>query len=588
MGATGLGNPRIMKDIAVPSGPPIAVILRNDQSTPFGFVCGLLEAVFSMRKPEAQKLASDCHLYGEATVGRYPPIVAEAMIAECRRRITEANHKLDFDVRDTSLAARDCCTLCGQSSRQLSKFARGNVCEACMIGVTQNVRAETSRHSFAHSYELLQWHFAGYRTDEIITTSRTFPANMRADVHVAIHDLFAGRSQRFVGIAVQNHYEPLTFTALLQAGNHAKAIAPVTYEEVDTGEDAPISCPANGLWLIEEDALRMAILVARNYNFRGESSILVEVAAPKAEDGPRSVEAKFNALAAAVGVAPSYRGKVLSFERGDSYSRKSTGIMVHRLPKVERSEVILPAATLRLLERNFLDFARNRGELKKLGLSAKKGILLYGPPGTGKTHTIRYLAGALPDHTTLLVTSEQAALIGEYFTLARLLQPSLLVIEDADLIARAREDIGGPCAEVLLNKLLNEMDGLKEDADIFFILTTNRPEQLEGALTGRPGRIDQAIEFPLPDKTGREKLVKLYAGSLKIGDDIVTEIVNRTEGVSAAFIKELMRRAAQSAIERDPEGVVIVEDIDSTLQDMLFRGGRLNASLLGASAVAPG
>ena len=464
-----------MLEIAVPSGIPIAVIVRNDQSTPYAFVCGLLELIFSIRKPEAQKLASDCHLYGEATVGWYPPAVADAMIAECRRRITAASHKLDFDVRDTSLAGRDRCSLCGQSSRQLSKFAKGNVCEACMIGVTQNVRAETSRRSFTHSYELLQWHFAGYRTDEIITTSRTFPAHMRADLHLAVHDLLAGRSQRFVGIDAQNHYEPLTFTALLQTGNRAKAIAPVTYEEVDTGEDAPISCPANGLWLIEEDALRMAVLVARNSNFRGDSSILVEIAAPKGEAATRSVEATFNALAAAVAVARCYRGKVLSFEGGGSYSGKSTGVMVHRLPKVQRSEVILPAATLRLLERNLLDFARNRGELKKLGLSAKKGILLYGPPGTGKTHTIRYLAGVLPDYTTLLITSEQAALIGEYFTLARLLQPSLLVIEDADLIARARENMGSACEEVLLNKLLNEMDGLREDADIFFILTTNRP-----------------------------------------------------------------------------------------------------------------
>ena len=197
-----------MQEIAVPSATPIAVILRNDQSTPCAFVCGLLELVFSMRKPEAQKLASDCHLYGEATVGWYPPAVADAMIAECRRQITAGSYKLDFDVRDTSLAARDCCSLCQQSSGQLSKFAKGNVCEACMIGVTQNVRAETSRRSFTHSYELLQWHFAGYRTDEIITTSRTFPAHMRADLHLAFHDLLAGRSQRYVGIAAQNHYEP--------------------------------------------------------------------------------------------------------------------------------------------------------------------------------------------------------------------------------------------------------------------------------------------------------------------------------------------------------------------------------------------
>jgi SpoVK/Ycf46/Vps4 family AAA+-type ATPase len=65
--------------------------------------------------------------------------------------------------------------------------------------------------------------------------------------------------------------------------------------------------------------------------------------------------------------------------------------------------------------------------------------------------------------------------------------------------------------EALLNKLLNEMDGLREDTEVLFTLTTNRPDQIELALVSRPGRIDQAIEFPLPDEEGRAKLTKLYA-----------------------------------------------------------------------------
>jgi ATP-dependent 26S proteasome regulatory subunit len=97
---------------------------------------------------------------------------------------------------------------------------------------------------------------------------------------------------------------------------------------------------------------------------------------------------------------------------------------------------------------------------------------------------------------------------------------------------------------VLLNKLLNEMDGLKQDADILFVLTTNRPEQLESALAGRPGRIDQAIEVPVPNDVGRQKLVQLYGKGLPLGETIVSVAAERTEGVSAAFIKELMRRGA--------------------------------------------
>ena len=111
-----------------------------------------------------------------------------------------------------------------------------------------------------------------------------------------------------------------------------------------------------------------------------------------------------------------------------------------------------------------------------------------------------------------LITAEQVALLPEYFALARLLQPALVVIEDADLIARSRNSMHSACEEATLNQLLNEMDGLKEEADIFFILTTNRPE-------------------------GRRKLMALYSGQLKLREPVQTEMVRQTQGVSAAFIK---------------------------------------------------
>ena len=90
------------------------------------------------------------------------------------------------------------------------------------------------------------------------------------------------------------------------------------------------------------------------------------------------------------------------------------------------------------LDRHIIRFASERSALKALGQSGRKGVLLYGPPGTGKTHTIRYLAERLQDHTTFLVTAEQIGMIAVYFRLARLFAPSIIVIEDADLIARQR------------------------------------------------------------------------------------------------------------------------------------------------------
>ena len=169
-------------------------------------------------------------------------------------------------------------------------------------------------------------------------------------------------------------------------------------------------------------------------------------------------------------------------------------------------------------------------------------------------------------------------------TLARLLQPAIVVIEDVDLIAKDRHLMQSACDESLLNKLLNEMDGLKQDSQVFFILTTNRPETLEAALASRPGRIDQSIEFPLPGQKEREQLILLYSKNINISEKLLIEIVNRTEGTGAAFIKELMRRSVQFALEANVEGSIAISQVKDALDEMLFAGGRLNVKLLGGNS----
>jgi ATP-dependent 26S proteasome regulatory subunit len=115
---------------------------------------------------------------------------------------------------------------------------------------------------------------------------------------------------------------------------------------------------------------------------------------------------------------------------------------------------------------------------------------------------------------------------------------------------------------------------------VLFILTTNRPAELEEALTSRPGRVDQAIEFPRPDDNGRRQLIKLYSGGLAFDTDLEELIVRKTKGPSGAFIKELMRRSAQFLLE-DGGRDLAARHIESALDEMLFSGGELNSKLLG-------
>ena len=185
-------------------------------------------------------------------------------------------------------------------------------------------------------------------------------------------------------------------------------------------------------------------------------------------------------------------------------------------------------------------------------------------------------------HTSLLVTAEQVVFFDEIMGVARALQPSVVVIEDADLLAGTRDN-RGDCSQLLLNSLLNHMDGLTEDAEIMFILTTNRPETLEEAVRDRPGRIDQAVEIPLPDANCRTRLLNLYKADMTLGARVADECVKRSEGASAAFMREVARRMGQFAIVRGFDSISL-SDMHDALGDMVSDGS-LTKKALGAEAI---
>jgi hypothetical protein len=426
-------------------------------------------------------------------------------------------------------------------------------------------------------------HFGKIRLDSLIAVGRTFPVTSRADLQVALEQIFAEKYKVTpIGIHPQYSHEALSMAHLTTEGHYPPLVGPLQHDEVDIGTSAPVRCLHHGLWLGRCVEAAFMVLLTPAHRFGEVLGVKVEIAVPPGEEGANFSHAFFAEVEELVNTTGSYRGKVISLERVDNYSGHVGVVRVHKLRSVNKEEVILPNKTLELLVRNVTSFVKQRKSLRRLDMPVKKGLLFYGPPGTGKTHTIHYLAGQLEDHTTLLITAEQVGLLDRYIQLARFLQPAMVVIEDVDLIARDRTQMHSPCEESLLNKLLNEMDGLREDAEILFVLTTNRPEQLEAALASRPGRIDQAIEFPLPDEDGRRKLIQLYARGIALDHETTLNLVARTRNASAAFIKELMRRSAQYYIDEGAQGSLRQRHLDAALEEMLFSGGSLNLKLLGA------
>jgi hypothetical protein len=433
--------------------------------------------------------------------------------------------------------------------------------------------------------KMLQKHFHGNAPHTLVTTGRSFPLASRVDVQLALDDFFAKdpNAQRLGLYSPHQGMQAIGISQLLQRTPFPVDVGPLQYDDVDVGEALPVRCIREALWVSNDGGLPFAVLIGRGMQMGMPLGVQVDVATPGSEAGIKFSEQFFDRLEKNISTGRTYRGKVISLETAFDYTGRTGNVKVHRLRSVRREDVILPEKTVALLENNLTGFVGVREQIRQMGLSAKKGLLFYGPPGTGKTHTIHYLASTMPGHTTLLITAEQVVLLEHYFKLARFLQPSIIVVEDVDLIARERTQMQHPGQEVMLNKLLNEMDGLREDAEVIFILTTNRPDQLEPALASRPGRIDQAIEFPLPDETGRAKLARLYAHGMKLNESVADAIVSKTKGASAAFIKELMRRSAQFALLEGKEPILTLKSVDAALEEIVFVGGSLNLKILGAA-----
>jgi hypothetical protein len=408
-----------------------------------------------------------------------------------------------------------------------------------------------------------------------------FDASEHANLQLAL-DRVASESpaSRLLGLPSELlHFGNFSFGAVLTGRFHGPTDpVPPEFVNVPVDVDRSLPCVRLGVYLLELDGDRIAVLLGVGEDHGPRSGLLLDVVAADAAIANRFV-VHIRALMHELNI---YRGKILSF----SFSEWGRfGVQFHELPNVKRDDIVLPPDDLAAIEAHTVRVSRHADRLRRAGQHLKRGLLLYGPPGTGKTLSVMYLCGQMSGRTTLLLSGPGAGALGQAIAIARALQPSMVVLEDVDLVAYERT-MPGMGTNPLLFQLLNDMDGLAADADVVFVLTSNRVDLLEPALAARPGRIDQAVEIGLPDASCRTRLLDLYLADLGLDAQALGDVVDRSEGVSAAFIKELARRAALIAADRDPEATKLVatpDDVRAALDDLLHHSAPVLRSALGAN-----
>jgi DNA polymerase III delta prime subunit len=401
-----------------------------------------------------------------------------------------------------------------------------------------------------------------------------FPAWDQANLQIALDHALAreGCSCETVGVAGEaRHHAGVGLGDMMRANHYA--VGSVEHAEAPVGPGRTLACVDFAVLLITSpDGTLAAFLHRGDENpFQRASDIEVQVAAPDRE----RAEEFLATLRELIEEHDVFRGQVITIES----SPQGTQLVFAERPDMDAGELVLPDGVIQRVERHLAGPSLHREKLVAMGRHMSRGLLLYGPPGTGKTHTVRYLTGRLRDATVIILSGGSLGAIGAFGTVARRLAPSVVVLEDVDLVAQDRYDPDG--GGVVLFELMDQMSGLGEDADVAFVLTTNRPDALEPALAARPGRVDLAVEIPLPDADARRRLIGLYGRGLDLRLERPDAVVERTEGVTASFVKELLRKATLVALE-DGRDHVTDADVSAALEELLGEGAALTRVLLGS------
>jgi DNA polymerase III delta prime subunit len=408
----------------------------------------------------------------------------------------------------------------------------------------------------------------GVEPGELPVTSAGFGVAERPNLQLALDAVLSERET--IGLA-SPHMGPMDsgFKQLFMRWGPGprSGVVPVENADVELGDGRVVRCIASALLLshFNDDPVALVITSGERPPM-GQMRVSIEGISPR--EG--TISELLRALREAMVEHNVFRGKVISLTPMGS-------VVFPAIPCVERDQVVLPEGTLDRLEQHAIAIAEHSDELRAAGRHLKRGVLLHGPPGTGKTLTVNYLLWATEGRTTVLLTGQALGQISAAFSIARELAPATIVLEDVDLVA-AERTMPGMHGGVLF-ELLNQLEGLAEDSDLLVVLTTNRPDLIEPALAARPGRVDLALELPLPDEDGRRRLLRLYSGQIKLDPDAERQLVERTEGATGALIKELMRQATLKAAVSGTAPTSA--DVVSILDELLEERAALTRRLLG-------
>jgi SpoVK/Ycf46/Vps4 family AAA+-type ATPase len=265
-------------------------------------------------------------------------------------------------------------------------------------------------------------------------------------------------------------------------------------------------------------------------------------------------------LKAKAGISPKESGrewimsliKSLETEKGSEEMLKLAHIVAPEDIKLNIKDLVLTKAQEDEIKK-MTKAIQYRDYLKRIGLREIGKLLFVGPPGTGKTSVARAISGQLKIPIVEVKLSqiadqylgETAKNIDRVFELARRLSPCILFIDEFDFVAKARATDEHAALKRAVNTLLKAIDEISlVEHGVLLIGATNHPTILDHAAWRR---FDEIVEFNLPDKDMRKKILDIVLRDIE-GTFDTTEIAARADGYSGSDLRLIVREAVLNAL----------------------------------------
>lgn len=226
------------------------------------------------------------------------------------------------------------------------------------------------------------------------------------------------------------------------------------------------------------------------------------------------------------------------------------------------------------LNRDLVNFVKLMPMLNQKGLPNSRGIILSGPPGTGKTMMAKAISAKV-NITTILVSADMIrhrSDVKSAFETARKLAPSLVIIEDIDSAGTVTRKLAD---HPILGEYLQALDGMEPNNGVIVLATTNHTENIDPAISDRPGRFDRIIEVDLPNSEQRSLILNNLLSKIehtKITSDVIKNVVSKSDGLSGAWIREIIQTSMIEAMSHGRTSVN-ANDLIFGLKDVLERRG---------------